>query len=435
MIGTVAALKPAEILGGMLEPEARRAVVGYTKAQIRDAFGHDPWLCNYFVNLWECETGADVLESYPVDVSLPIADLCNARCTFCASWLTGSSFLKLEDVERYAEPLRFARTIGIQGHGEPLANPQIGAVLNRIGELIDPRTRSYIITNGIFLKRWFPELKRAKVARFNFSVNATTPEVHNRVMGLGPDGFDTAMAAVNLALAYRNEEDSSAEVTISTVINRDNIQQLADFIRMGNALGVDAIYLRSLLPIQHLQPGLNYHELPAILSPNFEAYVAEARAEMQRSKVRINAQPETWGQDAVPAALRTIIQKDPPPTISREDAQHDPRLRQSWRRSRSEASGRGERIGPIPDQNTDNPYNRSAPFPCRFVYRALISSATNFQIVPCCYITDVPGHNIVIFDGSRPFMDYWNSEAFVALRRSLRQGPLMAPCRRCQTQG
>jgi hypothetical protein len=87
------------------------------------------------------------------------------------------------------------------------------------------------------------------------------------------------------------------------------------------------------------------------------------------------------------------------------------------------------------ESTANNPYGRSAPFDCSFLYQQLISTHLTFRIVPCCYISDVPGHAPVVFDGSRPFMDYWNCAAFVNLRRRLRSGPLMANCLTCPSQG
>ena len=87
----------------------------------------------------------------------------------------------------------------------------------------------------------------------------------------------------------------------------------------------------------------------------------------------------------------------------------------------------------MPSERT--PYGREAPFDCGFVYQQFISTQLTFRIVPCCYISDVPGHKPVVFDGTEPFMAYWNSPAFVALRRWLRDGPLLDNCKTCPMHG
>jgi 2-iminoacetate synthase ThiH len=74
-----------------------------TRQQVKDDYKNDPWSQNFFLNCWEYATAQDVLESYPWNVALPFADLCNARCTFCDSWLRGEGVMKLDEIERFVE--------------------------------------------------------------------------------------------------------------------------------------------------------------------------------------------------------------------------------------------------------------------------------------------------------------------------------------------
>ena len=52
-----------------------------------EAFSHDPWMYNFLLSIWEFARGKTHLTSYPWNITLPIADVCNARCEFCTSWL------------------------------------------------------------------------------------------------------------------------------------------------------------------------------------------------------------------------------------------------------------------------------------------------------------------------------------------------------------
>lgn len=262
------------------ELAAEKIVRHLTREEIEREYAGDPFFRNYCLKLWEYTHGVDVLTTYPWNVALPLADLCNARCTFCTSWLAGRNVLTLEQFERYEEVLRHAFIVGLQGHGEPLANPNIDAILDRLVDILDPRVFCYLITNGVFLEKRLDRLVRAKVKTFNFSLSATTSKTHDIVMGLGPEAFEAVPA---------------------------------------------------------------YDDL--------------------------------------------------------------------------------------------NPFGRAVPFDCRFIYQELLSTYLNFRIVPCCYMTGVPGHEPIIFDGERAFFEYWNSDAMVFLRRSLRNGPLLTDCKRCPMQG
>ena len=78
-----------------------------------------------------------------------------------------------------------------------------------------------------------------------------------------------------------------------------------------------------------------------------------------------------------------------------------------------------------------NPLSRVPRFACKAIYYNLYINEMFFRINPCCYMQAVPGFDEVWFDDSVPFMEAWNSEAFVELRARLHDGPLFAACRRC----
>ncbi len=404
------------------------------KDQVKAIFAHDRWLQNYYLNLWEYVTRQEVLESYPWNVALPIADLCNARCSFCTSWLTGRNVLLPEQLDRYMELLPYARDLGIQGHGEPLANPHIDTILQRIAQAIDPRCRPYVISNAMYLRKRLDLLLDARVHSYQISLNATTNATHHQVMGLGEDAFEEALAAVKALVHARDTRAPRMHIAISMVLNADNFHEAADFVRLGNDLDVTRIYLRTLAPAEGAIAGLNYHLLSPSLLPDFERLKGEALEAIARSRVPVEAAPETWGEDALPAKARAAVTANPPPVYARRDAMSDPAIRALYQDARENVAGRGEPVAPAAFSDR-NPYGRQAPFDCGFVYQQFISTQLTFRLVPCCYMTDVPGHKPVVFDGTRPFMEYWNAPAFVQLRRSLKTGPLYDNCKTCPMQG
>lgn len=410
-----------------------------SRSALERALGNDRWFDNYVLNTWDEAHQVDVVRSYPWRIALPIADLCNARCTFCNSWLAGKQVLTLEQLERFMEVLPYAREVGIQGHGEPLANPNVGSILKRLGEVVDQRAKSYVITNGVFLRRRLQDLLDAHITYFNFSLNAATNQTHEVVMGLGESALDEVLAGIRELVALKAQYPKMG-IGISMVLTTDNMHEAPDFVRLGNDLGVDQLYLRTLAPLEVsmpmpaiLTPGLNYHRLAPVLRSDFRAIKERILEAVAVSRVPVNMQPETWDVDVVPAWARERLSKEPPPEISRSDAL----------RSKSLREGMGPALPPTlgefqltAESTSDNPFGRAAPFDCSFLYQHFMATQlTTFRVVPCCYMTDVPGHAPLVFDGSRPFMDYWNCEAFVNLRRRLRDGPLMSNCLTCPWQG
>ena len=64
---------------------------------------------NYVVNLWEYEHGIEELTSYPWNITIPMTEVCNARCTFCSSPLVPDpKALATHEVRHFADALRHA---------------------------------------------------------------------------------------------------------------------------------------------------------------------------------------------------------------------------------------------------------------------------------------------------------------------------------------
>jgi wyosine [tRNA(Phe)-imidazoG37] synthetase (radical SAM superfamily) len=408
----------------------------FSKEEIARAYAHDPWLGNYFVNIWEYSRGEAVLASHPWNVTVPIADVCNARCTFCTSWLEGTRVLALEEVPQFSEVLRFARQLGIAGHGEPLAHPQCEEIFARMSEYVDPRCESYVITNGVFLEQRLDALRKINVTTFNISLNAVTPETHERVMGLGTTALPRILSTIEGLVRARDSGLARVRVTISFVINRDNVHELAEFVRLGNRLRVDTIYLRTLMPVTSLPWGLNYHTLPPYRHPNFTTFVSEAKRAIASSRVQILADVKSWEGPVLTPADEENGRRNVLPMIDRRQAATDPTIRVKYATFYEDQTGEGRPLPDTTDPMDDgtNPYGRAAHYRCSFVYHDFIVNDFNMRLIPCCYMSHVPGFEVVRFDGTRPFLEYWNSPAFVTLRRRLKEGPLFGACRRCPAQ-
>jgi sulfatase maturation enzyme AslB (radical SAM superfamily) len=412
-----------------------------TKDDLREIFSHDPYLYNFALNHWEFVHGVAEMESFPWNVVVPIADLCNASCTFCNSWLRGKRLLKMEELDNFREVLPYAAMIGLEGHGEPLIHPQFRKIIARLNELIDPRCRSYIITNAVHLDDHLDDLVALGVGVYNISLNAATRQTHQKVMDLGEDGFERAVAAIRRLIEIREAGVSRNPISInvSLVVTADNVHEAADFIRLCNTLKVDLVNLRTLLPQTQPVDGLNYHLLPAYLAPDFETHLADAKAAIAASETRVAADPDSWRNPVFPAHLEAEYAVKPPPTYTRSQAKTFYKdTRGDEVKELFNVTSRGEKMTSerLSLMNYDNQRrgDREAWFHCWDVYAILHMNDFFFFMRPCCYMENTPGYEWVKYDGSYPFMQAWNSPGMVALRRSLRDGPLHAMCTQCPVQ-
>ena len=406
-----------------------------TLDEVLALFPDDRLLSNFVLNLWEWGHGRTTLQSLPWNVSLPISDLCNARCSFCTSWFDGRHQLTLEQLETFEPVLRTAVYVGLIGHGEPLSHPRLGEIADRLSDYLDRRAASYTITNGVYLAKWFDRLDQLRLKSLSCSLNAATEQTHQEVMGLGAGEFPRIVENLR-ALAAGQVTKKPIDVTITLVVTQQNIHEIPAFIELGNEIEATSMYVRTLLPQPGPVAGLNYHVLPPYLHPDFEALRANAAAAMKASAVPVIGDPDTWGNPVFPAEVAGRLDVAPPALIPRSDV-----IRDREARAQSavyyESVGRTLRGEPTADpiladnlHDGSNPLNRHAPFRCRAVYNNLYVNELFFRVSPCCYLTNTPGYDEVRLKDI-DLTGAWNSPAFVELRHRLAEGPLFGACQRC----
>jgi len=421
-------------------PEQLRRIetelVSATLHEVLDLFPTDRMLSNLVLNLWEWAHGVTSLRSLPWNISLPISDVCNARCTFCTSWLDGKKQLTLEQLERFEPVLRTAIYVGLVGHGEPLSHPGLAEIADRLGEYLDPRAASYTITNGVYLARWLDNIDQLRLSTVSCSLNAATPETHHAVMGFPVQEFARVIDCLRV-LASGQASRRRIKVSVTLVVTRQNIHEIPMFIELGNDIGATSIYLRTLLPQDALVPGLNYHLLPAYLHPDFEKLRANAIAAMKASSIPVHGEPDTWGSPVFPEKLTVDIASHPPVFISRAGAVRNKEARAlrdlayqgSPLKSRGEPNAAPEFADKLKDGS--NPLNRHAPFRCRAVYNNLYVNELFLRVAPCCYMTNTPGHDEIRLMDVDDILEAWNAAALKSLRQQLAEGPLYGACERC----
>lgn len=415
--------------------EAGEILKHYRREDIAAAFGADRYYGNLYLNLWEYEHGRTVLESYPCDITIPIADICNARCTFCTSWLEGQRLLKLAELDAFETVIRHACVAGLAGHGEPLSHPELPAILERLDRWLDHRAQAYVITNGVYLARHTDALVRARVRAFAISLNAASAQTHETVMGLEAGAFERVLDGIRGLIALRDSKQlgfNNISVTISLVLTQQNMAEVAAFVRLGNALNVNGIQLKTLAGAAGSVVGLNYHQLPPYLHPDYAMHKADALAAIRSSSVPVMADPDSWDTPVFPENIAQAFRDNPPPVIERQAALKDRTVRAHYAaQQKYNAQTRGELIERLDDSDGTNPHGRTPRFACRAPYYHLYLNDFSYNLSPCCYMGKTPGHESIIYDGSYDFFEAWNSPALVALRERLKSGPLFRMCTRC----
>ena len=142
---------------------------------------------NETLNSWERFFQREVLQSLPVAVGLPTGDNCNLRCIFCTERDEKSVYryhnVSFSQFLAFAEPLRFASYIQIQGWGEPLFNPDYERIFDYVAQGSQGALISFN-TNGVMLDGlWIEKLASVSNMHINVSLNAASRETYRSLMG------------------------------------------------------------------------------------------------------------------------------------------------------------------------------------------------------------------------------------------------------------
>jgi hypothetical protein len=271
---------------------------------------------NYVVNLWEYEHGVEELTSFPWNITIPMTELCNATCTFCSSPLVPNpKALAVHEVHHFADALRHALRVSLQGLGEPLAHPHFEEIVGEIGKYLSPVAQLEIITNGWLLsgRRW-QLLKSLRVSDVQVSVNAATERTHQIAMGSRPGTFAQVLKNIESVLADP-EWPWPSYLKASMVITRHSLPEVPQFLDLLVSKGVRRFQFNALLPLTSPDWGFGqagqYLDLWCGHLPNAPELVARAEAAIAKYRRRgivITATPEQWLLPVAPSFQSAPIQ-------------------------------------------------------------------------------------------------------------------------------
>jgi molybdenum cofactor biosynthesis enzyme MoaA len=254
---------------------------------------------NYAVNLWEYEHGVDQLTSHPWNITIPLTEVCNAKCTFCSSPLVPEpQALEVREVQHFADALRYAIRVSLQGLGEPLAHPRFEEIAQELRKYLNPVALVEMITNGWLLsgRRW-ELLKALQLRELQVSVNASTDRTHQIAMGSAPGTFDRVVANIENVLA----DPWRVFVKVSMVITKHTLAEVPSFLDLFTAKGVNTFQFNPLLPLTTPDWGFGhtgqYVDLWCGHLPNAAELVeraARAIAKHRENGVRITASTGEW---------------------------------------------------------------------------------------------------------------------------------------------
>lgn len=187
----------------------------------------------------------DTILSAPLLVWLELTSACNLRCSHC--FLDGApsrSKISFPDVERIVEELAKLGVLRLTlTGGEALLHPEIAEILALVN--------SHKLGVRLFSSGSLPQSRYAVLAEHNVDtlfLSVDGLEKHNDELR-----GEKTFRAFEANLAFLARQPSIRNITISTTLDRINIAEMPDMIRLAADYGVRTFLLRPMM----LYPGMN----------------------------------------------------------------------------------------------------------------------------------------------------------------------------------
>ncbi len=169
--------------------------------------------------------------SMPV-VILYITEGCNLKCLSCSYRLPMPGELTFEEIKGLAWELgSFGLKHIVYSGGEPLLRRDFRDICSEFSVL---KVKQTLLTNGLLLAKRAEEFNGV-FDEIIVSLDGADADTHNRLRGV--NSFDLILGGIQKARL----SNSAKQISIRTVIQKQNFRQLNSFIELAKQKGVDRI--------------------------------------------------------------------------------------------------------------------------------------------------------------------------------------------------
>jgi MoaA/NifB/PqqE/SkfB family radical SAM enzyme len=207
---------------------------------------------NLELNRMETIFQKERLVSAPLMVQIPTGTRCNLRCVFCTDRTPAVAGayrdLSLEEFMPLAQGLETASTVQLWGWGEPLLNPEYGAIFDYVTANY-PGIQLNVSTNGtLFDAAWQKKFLDYGNFSLNVSVNAASRDTYRQVTGVDLFG----RMATNLrgfGRRLRSGASGCAQYSVSFVVVRENLHEIPAFVDLAAEFGAGHVQFMDMMNI------------------------------------------------------------------------------------------------------------------------------------------------------------------------------------------
>lgn len=180
-----------------------------------------------------------VIKNKPVIAQIESTSLCNLRCRMCIRSKMGvpAGNLSFENFRKILDKLDSLFKIHLQGQGEPFLNPEIFKMIeyaNKRGILIMLNTNATLLNKNIVDK-----ICSLDIGGITVSMDSTKKELYEHIRRGAK--FEKVLENVKLLTSEIEKRKRNTIVSLATVVLKDNVDELPDFINLARKLGIKKV--------------------------------------------------------------------------------------------------------------------------------------------------------------------------------------------------
>lgn len=185
----------------------------------------------------------------PARIQIETSSKCNLRCLTCPNSRENDSgkFLTVNELQSILNRLPFGvEHVTLSGIGEPLLNPEF---FSSIDLLAERRITCEFYTNGTLLTPQNCEaiLKRRNIVSLAISCDGAEKAIYeNSRVGAN---FERWMQSVRHLTMKKKKERPDLNISMFTVINKQNLNELGNIIRLAAELGFNGVHFLDPIPV------------------------------------------------------------------------------------------------------------------------------------------------------------------------------------------
>ncbi|MDQ0202599.1 radical SAM protein [Pectinatus haikarae] len=360
------------------------------------------------------------VKSKPTFLTYETVARCNLKCAMCAVDESLNKFTndRKDNTEKtepiYKELIPYSNKLQLHASGEVLMGNDFWRALNIAGPYSQKHSLEIeIFTNGLLLNAQNrKKILESALTDLVISVDAATKKTYRRIRG---GNFTKLCENINNLVQENKKYNNKLRIAMACVLMRENIEELPDFIKLANALGVKTVSFWPLfstgidMPIKQRGDFVFYYKQQMLLYyPHLTTKkIDEGYETAEKLNIRVGLTP------CFPKDYSGFKHDDIPyPIESREFDKYATRYQETNNYDKKSLSG----------EYVESYKECYLPWNTAFI-------TTEGRFSPCLLLTYLGGIDSL---AGKNFDDAWNSPLMQDLRQHIIEGKIHKLCDKAQ---